>query len=82
MKIILFYFEMAIKITGSAQNYMVGRVSGNRPISLRPKIKFAKCHFKSEKTNTKYAWDISFFVKYINFYAELMIDSYNHKQSQ
>ena len=29
MKIFLFYFEMAIKITGSAQNYRVGRVSGN-----------------------------------------------------
>ena len=32
MKIFLFYFEMAIKITGSAQNYRVGRVSGNTPI--------------------------------------------------
>ena len=31
MKIFLFYFEMAIKITGSAQNYRVGRVSGNTP---------------------------------------------------
>ena len=28
MKIFLFYFEIAIKITGSAQNYRVGRVSG------------------------------------------------------
>ena len=35
MKIFLFYFEMAIKITGSAQNYRVGRVSGNTPI-FRP----------------------------------------------
>ena len=34
MKIFLFYFEMAIKITGSAQNYRVGRVSGNTPIFL------------------------------------------------
>ena len=32
MKIVLFYFEMAIKITGSAQNYRVGRVSGNTTI--------------------------------------------------
>ena len=32
MKIFLFYFEMAIKITGSAQNYRVGRVSENKPI--------------------------------------------------
>ena len=32
MKIFLFYFEMAIKITGSAQNYRVGRISGNTPI--------------------------------------------------
>ena len=35
MKIFLFYFEMAIKdikITGSAQNYRAGRVSGNTPI--------------------------------------------------
>ena len=32
MKIFLFYFEMAIKITGSAQNYRVGRVRGNTPI--------------------------------------------------
>ena len=34
MKIFLFYFEMAIKITGSTQNYRVGRVSGNTPIFL------------------------------------------------
>ena len=34
MKIFLFYFEMAIKNTGSAQNYRVGRVSGNTPIFL------------------------------------------------
>ena len=34
MKIFLFYFEMAIKITGSAQNYRVGRVSGNTPIFI------------------------------------------------
>ena len=34
MKIFLFYFEMAIKITGSAQNYRVVRVSGNTPIFL------------------------------------------------
>ena len=32
MKIFLFYFELAIKITGSAQNYRVGRVSGNTPM--------------------------------------------------
>ena len=36
MKIFLFYFEMAIKITGSAQNYRVGLVSGNTPIFFRP----------------------------------------------
>ena len=29
---LLFYFEMAIKIAGSAQNYRVSRVSGNTPI--------------------------------------------------
>ena len=34
----LFYFEMAIKITGSKQNYRVGRVSGNTPI-FRPYTK-------------------------------------------
>ena len=38
MKIFLFYFEMAIKITGSAQNYSVGRFSlfflGLRALSL------------------------------------------------
>ena len=34
MKMFLFYFEIAIKITGSAQNYRVGRVSGNTPIFL------------------------------------------------
>ena len=32
MKTFLFYFEMAIKITGSAQNYRVGWVSGNTAI--------------------------------------------------
>ena len=37
MKIFLFYFEMTIKITGSAHNYRVGRVSGNTPIFFRPK---------------------------------------------
>ena len=37
MKIFLFYFEIAIKSTGSAQNYRVGRVSGNTPI-FRPKL--------------------------------------------
>ena len=31
---------MAIKITGSAQNYRVGRVSGNTPIFFRPYIFF------------------------------------------
>ena len=36
MKIVLFYFEMAIKITGSAQNYRVGRASGNTPNFFRP----------------------------------------------
>ena len=36
MKIFLFYFEMAIKNTGSAQNYRVCRVSGNTPIVFRP----------------------------------------------
>ena len=36
MKIFLFYFEMAAKITGSAQKYRVGRVSRNTPI-IRPK---------------------------------------------
>ena len=34
MKIFLFYFEMTRKITGSAQNYRVGRVRGNTPIFL------------------------------------------------
>ena len=37
MKIFFFFFfEIAIKIkiTGSAQNYRVGRVSGNTPIFL------------------------------------------------
>ena len=34
MKIFLFYFEISIKNTGSAQNYRVGRVSGNTPIFL------------------------------------------------
>ena len=34
MEIFLFYFEMAIQITGSAQNNRVGRVSGNTPIFL------------------------------------------------
>ena len=38
MKISLFYFEIAIKITGSAQNYRVGRVSGNTPTFFRPYI--------------------------------------------
>ena len=38
MKIILFYFEIAIKITGSAQNYRVGRVSGNTPIFFKANI--------------------------------------------
>ena len=38
MKIFLFYFKMAIKITGSAQNYRVGWVSGNTPIFFRPYI--------------------------------------------
>ena len=32
MNIFLSYFGMAIKITGSAQNYRDGRVSGNTPI--------------------------------------------------
>ena len=32
--ICLFYFEMAIKLTGSAQNYRVGRVSRNTAISF------------------------------------------------
>ena len=40
MKIFLFYFEMAIKITGSAQNYRVGRVSGNTPIFFSLKLKY------------------------------------------
>ena len=34
MKIFLFYFEMAIKITGSTQNYRVGWVSGTTSIFL------------------------------------------------
>ena len=42
MKIFLFYFEMAIKITGSAQNYRVGRVSGNTPIFLGLSIQSVK----------------------------------------
>ena len=41
MKIFLFYFEIAIKITGSALNYRVGRVSGNTPI-FRPYINSQK----------------------------------------
>ena len=41
MKIFLFYFEMAIKITGSAQHYRVGRVSGNTPIF----VPYAKSEF-------------------------------------
>ena len=40
MKIFLFYFEMAIKITGSAQNYRVGRVSGNTLIFLGLGVSF------------------------------------------
>ena len=44
MKIFLFYFEMAIKITGSAQNYRVGRVSGNTPIFFRPKYCLNQIH--------------------------------------
>ena len=32
MEIFLFYFEIALKNTGSAQNYRVGRVSGNTHI--------------------------------------------------
>ena len=36
MKIFLLYFEMAIKITGSAQTYRGGRVRGNTPIFLWP----------------------------------------------
>ena len=44
MKIFLFYFEMAIKITGSVQNYRVGRVSGNTPIFfLGPKPETKSC---------------------------------------
>ena len=35
MKIFLFYFEIAIKITGSAQNYRVRRFGGNTPISFK-----------------------------------------------
>ena len=34
MNFFLFYVEMVTKITGSAQNYRVGRVSGNTPIFL------------------------------------------------
>ena len=40
MKIFLFYFEMAIKITGSAQNNRAGRVSENTPIFFRPNKNF------------------------------------------
>ena len=43
MKFFLFYFEIAIKITGSAQNYKVGRVSGNTPF-FRLKQKQKKYH--------------------------------------
>ena len=45
MKIFLFYIEMAIKITGSAQNHRVGRVSGNTPIclGLRESMSSAYC---------------------------------------
>ena len=49
MKIFLFYFEMAIKITGSAQNYRVGRVSGNTPI-FRHKL-YNSLQFKQYKYN-------------------------------
>ena len=45
MKIFLFYFEMAIKITGSAQNYRVGRVSGNFYF-FRPNFKYHIRHSK------------------------------------
>lgn len=31
------------------------------------KIKFAKCHFGSEKTNTDYSCEVSFFVQYSRF---------------
>ena len=49
MKIVLFYFEMAIKITGSAQNYRVGRVSGNTTIFFfRPEEVF-RCADSSVK---------------------------------
>ena len=51
MRIFLFYFEMAIKITGSAQNYRVGRVSGNTPI-FRPHVHHMKSpslYIKAEK---------------------------------
>ena len=41
MKIFFLYFEMAIKITGSAQNYRVGGVSGNTPIFFRPSLHFS-----------------------------------------
>ena len=43
MKIFLFYFEMAIKITGSAQNYRVGWVSGNTPIFIGLMHVFITC---------------------------------------
>ena len=45
MKIFLFYFKMAIKMTGSAQNYWVGRVSGNTPIFFRPKQSFENMYW-------------------------------------
>ena len=46
MKFFLFYFEMAIKITGWAQNYRVGRVSGNTPIFLGLRsAACTHCHF-------------------------------------
>ena len=50
MKISLFYFEMAIKITGSAQNYRVGRVSGNTPCFRPNKLKDEK---QLEQNKTK-----------------------------
>ena len=43
MKIFLFYFEMAIKITGSSQNYRVGRVSGNTPIFFKALLCLTEC---------------------------------------
>ena len=57
MKIFLFYFEIAIKITGSAQNYRVGRVSGNTPIflGLKSRENIPRTSLDQTVSNTKFS---------------------------